>query len=70
MPEPRCPICKKPLLMTPAGRRTPTHPFCSVRCKTIDLGNWLGDRYVIAGPALDEEQLDDEALAALLREPS
>jgi endogenous inhibitor of DNA gyrase (YacG/DUF329 family) len=37
----------------------------------VDLGNWLDDRYVVAGPALDDaEQLDAEALAALLQEPS
>jgi endogenous inhibitor of DNA gyrase (YacG/DUF329 family) len=36
----------------------------------IDLGNWLDDRYVIAGPGLEDVDLDDEALAALLREPS
>jgi endogenous inhibitor of DNA gyrase (YacG/DUF329 family) len=37
----------------------------------IDLGNWLDDRYVIAGPGLEDvDNLDDEALAALLREPS
>jgi endogenous inhibitor of DNA gyrase (YacG/DUF329 family) len=68
MTNPSCPICRRAL---PTDRPTPTQPFCSVRCKTIDLGNWLDDRYVIAGPALDDaEQLDDETLAALLREPS
>jgi endogenous inhibitor of DNA gyrase (YacG/DUF329 family) len=40
----------------------------------IDLGNWLGDRYVIAGPAVDESDgeplLDEDAILALLREPS
>jgi endogenous inhibitor of DNA gyrase (YacG/DUF329 family) len=25
-------------------------PFCSKRCKTIDLGQWLGEKYVINGP--------------------
>jgi len=34
----RCPICKKPSV--------PDHrPFCSARCKTIDLGKWLGGEY-------------------------
>ena len=68
MPDPDCPICHRPV---PAGRPNPSHPFCSARCKLVDLGNWLGDRYVIAGPVEhDNELLDDEALAALLREPS
>jgi endogenous inhibitor of DNA gyrase (YacG/DUF329 family) len=26
-----------------------TFPFCSERCRLIDLGNWLGGRYAIAG---------------------
>ncbi|MBI4508069.1 MAG: DNA gyrase inhibitor YacG [Deltaproteobacteria bacterium] len=37
-----CPICT-----TPVGSRSqnPLFPFCSERCKAIDLGNWLGERY-------------------------
>lgn len=44
---PPCPICRKPA--APA-----TKPFCSARCADIDLGRWLGERYVIPGPE-DEE---------------
>jgi endogenous inhibitor of DNA gyrase (YacG/DUF329 family) len=39
---PACPICKS------AARRHPDNPhapFCSERCKLIDLGNWLGESY-------------------------
>lgn len=32
-------------------------PFCSERCKLIDLGNWLGESYRIAG---DEGETLDE----------
>ncbi|KQO89878.1 DNA gyrase inhibitor [Methylobacterium sp. Leaf90] len=42
-----CPICGKPA-------RTETKPFCSPRCADIDLGRWLGERYVIPGPEEDE----------------
>jgi endogenous inhibitor of DNA gyrase (YacG/DUF329 family) len=28
-------------------------PFCSERCKLIDLGAWASDRYAIAGPNAD-----------------
>jgi endogenous inhibitor of DNA gyrase (YacG/DUF329 family) len=66
MSDPTCPICRRALPV----ERPATHPFCSARCKMIDLGNWLDDRYVIAGPGLEDVDLDDEALAALLREPS
>lgn len=70
-----CPICKAKL---PEQPRNPSHPFCSARCKLVDLGNWLGDGYVIAGGAAegaaeslaDLGDLDAETLAALLREPS
>ena len=34
-------------------------PFCSERCKLIDLGNWLGESYRIAGDEgvpLDEHE--------------
>lgn len=33
-------------------------PFCSVRCKQVDLGNWLSDKYVISEPLPDLE-VDD-----------
>jgi endogenous inhibitor of DNA gyrase (YacG/DUF329 family) len=69
--NPTCPICHREL---PAGPRLPTHPFCCARCKMVDLGNWLGDGYVIAGPAAEGleglDDLDPELLAALLREHS
>jgi len=41
----RCPICKKPVALT-----DPHMPFCSERCKLIDLGNWASEKYVISTP--------------------
>jgi uncharacterized protein len=76
MSDVTCPICRRALPKgsgseAPAGAPAPTRPFCSARCKTIDLGNWLGGSYVIAGPPAGEfESLDEEMLAALLQEPS
>ena len=32
---------------TPQGERNRFHPFCSERCKLIDLGRWLGGKYQI-----------------------
>ena len=40
-----CPICGKP-----ADFNTPASPFCSARCKMIDLGKWLGEDYRISEP--------------------
>lgn len=38
-----CPICEKP-----ADMNADTFPFCSSRCRNIDLGKWLGEGYVIS----------------------
>jgi endogenous inhibitor of DNA gyrase (YacG/DUF329 family) len=40
-------------------RENPAFPFCSERCKLIDLGKWLGDGYAI--PSKPEEDEDDQA---------
>lgn len=48
----RCPICKKPV-----QRTDPEFPFCSQRCRTIDLGKWASDGYVISSPVTDAEEL-------------
>jgi endogenous inhibitor of DNA gyrase (YacG/DUF329 family) len=51
----KCPQCGKPVLI---GPENPWRPFCSDRCRLIDLGGWLAERHVIAGeePAPDGEQ--------------
>ena len=41
-----CPICKKEVEGT-----APEFPFCSERCRIIDLGNWASGKYVISTPA-------------------
>ncbi len=46
----KCPICKKEVA---AG--DPEFPFCSERCRTIDLGNWAAGKYVIPGKPRDPE---------------
>ncbi|MFZ0959717.1 MAG: DNA gyrase inhibitor YacG [Terriglobia bacterium] len=47
----RCPICKQSV----AWEGNPFRPFCSERCKLIDLDNWFDGRYRI--PArLDPDQ--------------
>ena len=42
----RCPICKKPVDEPQPGQRS-WYPFCSERCKLIDLGRWLDGKYQI-----------------------
>lgn len=52
----RCPTCKN----TVANDRHPLRPFCSQRCKLLDLGNWLDGTYAIPGePASDEDLAGD-----------
>lgn len=45
-----CPICAKPadFFAEPVG------PFCSVRCKQMDLGKWLGEEYRVSEPLTAE----------------
>ena len=48
----RCPICKKAVKTTDAE-----FPFCSERCRTIDLGRWASGDYVISSPVKDAEEM-------------
>lgn len=41
----KCPICKKPVKFG-----EPYMPFCSERCKLLDLGVWASEGYVISTP--------------------
>ncbi len=42
----KCPICKK----KEVELGDPDFPFCSERCRLIDLGNWASGKYVISTP--------------------
>lgn len=46
----RCPICKKEV-----GLDDPNMPFCSERCRIVDLGNWASEKYVISTTAKSNE---------------
>jgi len=51
----RCPICRKPVLRAEAE-----FPFCSERCRRLDLGKWASGAYVVSTPALDSEALTED----------
>ena len=53
----RCPVCGKELT---SDRRDPNYPFCSRRCKLVDLGNWLSDKYRISEPIPNSEGVNPE----------
>jgi uncharacterized protein len=47
-----CPSCRKP---SPPRSRNPSAPFCSPRCRQVDLGRWLGEEYRVPDRSLDGE---------------
>lgn len=49
----RCPTCKTIVLGSDAD-----FPFCSDRCRQIDLGKWASGVYKISSPILDPEVLE------------
>jgi hypothetical protein len=57
-----CPICRNPV-----APHDPEMPFCSERCRLIDLGNWASEKYTIPAPLNDVDdtpetgEQDDEA---------
>ena len=50
----RCPTCRTLVL-----RGDENFPFCSERCKLIDLGKWATGSYVISTPVTDPEMLEN-----------
>lgn len=49
----RCPICKSPT----DSEVHADFPFCSERCRMLDLGAWASEKYIVSDPIFDEEQL-------------
>jgi endogenous inhibitor of DNA gyrase (YacG/DUF329 family) len=43
----RCPICRRQT----TRKGNPYRPFCSERCKLLDLNNWFSERYRLRIPA-------------------
>lgn len=57
----RCPQCKKPMVYDVNNK---FRPFCSQRCKLIDLGLWAADEIKIKGNnVLEDEDLDSNLMA-------
>ncbi len=57
----KCPTCKRigDWFVGPHG------PFCSKRCKMVDLGRWFSEEHVVSEPISDQdlEQLSQEGKA-------
>lgn len=51
----RCPICK-------TATDSDLHkdfPFCSEKCRLLDLGAWASEKYVVSEPIFDETELEE-----------
>ena len=48
----KCPICGKPAIEA-------SHPFCSERCRDVDLNRWLSNSYAIPGNKDQDEDGGD-----------
>lgn len=49
----KCPTCQRLVEWTPANQY---RPFCSERCRLIDLGQWANEAYSVAvTPSLDKD---------------
>jgi uncharacterized protein len=52
----RCPVCGKKAEMA-------VRPFCSARCRDVDLARWLGGGYAIPGGQVEADEDGEEAAA-------
>ena len=52
---PRCPVCNADVDL----EKSPTVPFCSARCRMIDLGRWLDESYAVPEPQKPAEDEDE-----------
>lgn len=50
-----CPVCKKKT----TWEENPWRPFCSERCKLIDLGKWVLEEYKVPGEEKEAEKKED-----------
>lgn len=51
----KCPICNRPVKL-----EDKESPFCSARCREVDLGNWATEKYVLSTPAPGEPGAESE----------
>jgi uncharacterized protein len=59
----KCPTCRRPVTWS---SESPHRPFCSDRCRLIDLGAWLTEQHTIPDDSLTE---GEEFLSDRLDEP-
>ena len=52
-----CPTCSKKIIWSTENK---FRPFCSERCKLIDLGEWADEKHRVPGEPADPNQPPDE----------
>lgn len=55
LPCMKCPTCNKPA----QWQDNPFRPFCSERCKLIDLSKWVSEEYRVPGKPISNEPTKD-----------
>jgi uncharacterized protein len=60
-----CPTCRKVVLAS-----GPEFPFCSYRCRILDLGKWASGDYKISTPIQDPDLLEELARSQANRHPN
>lgn len=55
----RCPTCKTPVETAP-GKRPDDYPFCSERCRLLDLKRWFDGEYRIPVSAARPDEREEE----------
>jgi endogenous inhibitor of DNA gyrase (YacG/DUF329 family) len=53
----KCPNCEKSVEWSD---QSPDRPFCSERCKMIDLGQWASEEHAIPGKSVEEEMMSEQ----------
>jgi endogenous inhibitor of DNA gyrase (YacG/DUF329 family) len=48
---PRCPTCQEPVVWEGNASR----PFCSERCRLVDLAGWMAERYRVPGETVERD---------------
>lgn len=65
--EPICPTCDRKILMSSDRKSL---PFCSQRCRLVDLGRWLDERHALPStPNEDDESADENNSSEIVRTP-
>jgi len=57
-----CPTCKK---KETDSAKDADFPFCSERCRLLDLGAWAAEKYVVSEPIFDEDEISEADRRAL-----